>query len=38
MRNIDQNTEVASRKVSEIIHRFDRKIKDPRLFKENKNC
>ena len=36
MRNIDQNTEVASRKVSEIIHRFDRKIKDPRSFKENK--
>jgi len=36
MKNIDQNKEVASRKVSEIITRFDRKIKDPRSFKENK--
>ena len=36
MKNIDQNKEVANRKVSEIISRFDRKIKDPRLFKENK--
>ena len=36
MKNIDQNQEVASRKVSEIISRFDRKIKDPRSFKENK--
>ena len=36
MKNINQNKEVASRKVSEIISRFDRKIKDPRSFKENK--
>ena len=36
MKNIDQNKEVANRKVSEIISRFDRKIKDPRSFKENK--
>ena len=36
MKNIDQNKEIANRKVSEIITRFDRKIKDPRSFKENK--
>ena len=36
MKNIDQNKEIAGRKVSEIISRFDRKIKDPRLFLENK--
>ena len=36
MKSIDQSKEVASRKVSEIISRFDRKIKDPRSFKENK--
>jgi len=36
MKNFDQNKEIASRKVSEILSRFDRKIKDPRLFKENK--
>ena len=36
MKNIDQNKEVANRKVSEIISRFDRKIKDPRSFKQNK--
>ena len=36
MKNIDQNREIANRKVSEIITRFDRKIKDPRSFKENK--
>ena len=36
MKDIDQNKEVANRKVSEIIARFDRKIKDPRSFKENK--
>ncbi len=36
MKNIDQNKEIAGRKVSEIISRFDRKIKDPRSFKENK--
>ena len=36
MKNLDQSKEIASRKVSEILSRFDRKIKDPRLFKENK--
>jgi len=35
MKNLDQRKEIASRKVSEILFRFDRKIKDPRLFKEN---
>jgi ATP phosphoribosyltransferase regulatory subunit len=36
MKNLDQNKEVANRKVSEILSRFDRKIKDPRSFSENK--
>ena len=36
MKNLDQNKEIAGRKVFEILSRFDRKIKDPRLFKENK--
>jgi len=36
MKNLDQNKEIASRKVSEILSRFDRKIKDPRSFAENK--
>jgi len=36
MKNLDQNKEIASRKVSEILSRFDRKIKDPRSFRENK--
>jgi len=36
MEDLDQNKEIASRKVSEILSRFDRKIKDPRLFVENK--
>ncbi len=36
MKNFDQNKEIASRKVSEILTRFDRKIKDPRSFAENK--
>ena len=36
MKTIDQNKEIANRKISEIISRFDRKIKDPRSFKENK--
>ncbi len=35
MKNTDQKKEVANRKVSEIISRFDRKINDPRLFEEN---
>ena len=36
MKNLDQSKEIASRKVSEILFRFDRKIKDPRSFAENK--
>jgi ATP phosphoribosyltransferase regulatory subunit len=36
MMNLDQNNEIANRKVSEILSRFDRKIKDPRSFSENK--
>ena len=36
MRSLNQNKEIANRKVSEILSRFDRKIKDPRSFKENK--
>ena len=36
MKNFDQNNEIANRKVSEILSRFDRKIKDPRSFSENK--
>ena len=36
MKDADQNKEIANRKVSEILSRFDRKIKDPRSFKENK--
>jgi len=36
MKNLDQSKEIASRKVFEILSRFDRKIKDPRAFAENK--
>ena len=36
MKNLDQSNEIANRKVSEILSRFDRKIKDPRSFAENK--
>jgi ATP phosphoribosyltransferase regulatory subunit len=36
MKNINQNDEIANRKVSEILSRFDRKVKDPRSFSENK--
>ena len=36
MKNLEQNKEIANRKVSEILSRFDRKIKDPRSFGENK--
>ena len=36
MKNLDQNKEIASRKVSEILTRFHRKIKDPRSFAESK--
>ena len=35
----NQNKEIANRKISEILFRFDRKIKDPRSFGEKKkNC
>jgi ATP phosphoribosyltransferase regulatory subunit len=36
MKNRDQSNEIANRKVSEILSRFDRKIRDPRSFSENK--
>ena len=36
MKNLNQSNEIANRKVSEILSRFDRKIKDPRSFAENK--
>ena len=36
MKNLNQGEEIANRKISEILSRFDRKIKDPRSFKENK--
>ncbi len=36
MKNFNQGKEIANRKVSEILSRFDRKIKDPRSFRENK--
>ena len=36
MKKLDQNNEISNRKVSEILSRFDRKIKDPRSFSENK--
>ena len=36
MKNFDQNKEISNRKVSEILTRFDKKIKDPRSFRENK--
>ncbi|MAH02432.1 MAG: ATP phosphoribosyltransferase regulatory subunit [Candidatus Pelagibacter sp.] len=36
MKNFDQNSEIANRRVSEILSRFDRKMKDPRSFSENK--
>ena len=36
MKNVEQSKEIANRKVSEILSRFDKKIKDPRSFTENK--
>jgi len=36
MKNLDQSKEIANRKISEILSRFNRKIKDPRSFGENK--
>ena len=36
MKSLDQSKEIANRKIYEILSRFDRKIKDPRSFGENK--
>ena len=36
MKNLEQSKEIANRKISEILSRFDRKIKDPRSFEGNK--
>ena len=36
MKSLNQSNEIANRKISEILSRFDRKIKDPRSFTENK--
>ena len=36
MKSLKQSNEIANRKVSEILSRFDRKMKDPRSFAENK--
>ena len=36
MKKLDQNQEIAGRKISEILSRFDKKINDPRSFTEGK--
>ena len=36
MKNMDQNKIIAGRSISEILNRFDKKIKDPRSFSEGK--
>jgi len=36
MKNLGQSKEIANRKIYEILSRFDRKMKDPRSFTENK--
>jgi len=36
MKKMNQNKVIAGRSVAEILKRFDKKIKDPRLFKEGK--
>lgn len=36
MKKLNQNHEIASRKISEILFRFDKKIRDPRSFSEGK--
>ena len=39
MKNLDQDKVIAGRSVSEILKRFDQKIKDPRSFADGKkNC
>ena len=36
MKKLNQNKEIAGRKISEILYRFDKKIRDPRSFAEGK--
>ena len=36
MKKLNQNQEIAGRKISEILSRFDKKIRDPRSFTEGK--
>ena len=36
MKNFDQNKVIAGRSISEILKRFDKKIKDPRSFADGK--
>lgn len=36
MKRLNQNQEIAGRKISEILFRFDKKIRDPRSFAEGK--
>ena len=36
MKKLNQNEEIAGRKISEILSRFDKKISDPRSFAEGK--
>ena len=36
MKKLNQNQEIAGRKISEILSRFDKKIRDPRSFPEGK--
>ena len=36
MKKLDPNAEIAGRKISEILSRFDKKIRDPRSFAEGK--
>ena len=38
MKKLDQDKIIAGRTVSEILKRFDKKIKDPRSFVDGKNC
>ena len=36
MKKMDQRKSIAGRSISEILRRFDKKIKDPRSFNEGK--
>ena len=38
MKKRDQDKMVAGRSISEILIRFDKKIKDPRSYVDGKNC